>query len=224
MADVIVVGSGVSAVHAAQTLVEAGATVTMLDVGEEDAVYKTLIPNASFVQVRRTDPAQHRYFLGDNLEGVPLGQLGAGPQLTPPRQFILRHTDTLAPTRSPEFAALESLALGGLGGAWGAVCFPFLDHELERCGLSPAEMTEHYSTVARRIGISGAEDDLESLRGKVEPLQPPLPLDTNAERVLTRYKRRRSAFHRDGFYVGRSLLAALSQPLNGRQPNPCYDM
>src|SRR5260221_9940779 len=37
--DVIVVGSGASAVHAAQAVGETGLTVTMLDVGHEDTVY-----------------------------------------------------------------------------------------------------------------------------------------------------------------------------------------
>ena len=42
----IVVGSGNTGAMAAQTLVEAGATVTMLDVGRTDATYAPLIPDA----------------------------------------------------------------------------------------------------------------------------------------------------------------------------------
>ena len=71
--DVIVVGSGASGVHAAYPLVAAGRTVTMLDVGREDDVYDRLIPEATFAEIRRTDRQQHRYFLGDRFEGVPLG-------------------------------------------------------------------------------------------------------------------------------------------------------
>ena len=89
-ADVIVVGSGPSAVNAAYPLVRAGRAVTMLDVGHEDTVYRALIPKAPFAEVRRGDPRQHRYFLGDRFEGVPLGMLGAAPQLIPPRQYVVR--------------------------------------------------------------------------------------------------------------------------------------
>ena len=39
MVDVVVVGSGPSGAHAARTLVERGATVTLLDVGITDARY-----------------------------------------------------------------------------------------------------------------------------------------------------------------------------------------
>jgi choline dehydrogenase-like flavoprotein len=222
--DVIVVGSGASAAQAAQTVVEAGRTVMMLDVGYEDPTYGTLIPQAPFAQLRRSDRGQHRYLLGDEFEGVPLGALGTGPQVTPPRQYVVRHVDALTPTRAPDFVALESLALGGLGGAWGAVCFPFLEHELAQCGLPAAEMRGHYEVIARRVGISGDHDDLELLRGRIEPLQAPLEIDANAARILARYERRKKALCREGIYVGKPLLAALSQALNDRQANPYYDM
>ena len=222
--DVIVVGSGASAVHAAQAVVEAGRTVVMLDVGHEAPTYGTLIPQAPFARLRRSDQGQHRYFLGDEFEGVPLGVLGAGPQVTPPRQYVVQHVDALTPTRSPDFAALESLALGGLGGAWGAVCFPFLENELAQCGLPAAEMRGHYEVIARRIGISGDRDDLEPLRGRIEPLQAPLEIDATAALILARYERRKKTLGREGVYVGKPLLAALSQALNDRQANPYYDM
>src|SRR5205085_191951 len=128
--DVIVVGSGASGVHAAYPLVEAGCKVAMLDVGNEDTVYGPLIPQTSFVDIRRSDPQQHRYLLGDRLEGIPVGAVGTGPQITPPRQYVVRDAAALAPKLSAGFSPLESLALGGLGGAWGAVSFPFIDEEL----------------------------------------------------------------------------------------------
>jgi hypothetical protein len=223
--DVIVVGSGASAVHAAYPLVEAGWTVTMLDVGFEDKIYEPLIPDAPFTEIRRTDAAQHRYFLGDEFEGVPLGPLGTGAQVTPPRQYVVRHADKITPMVSPGFAPIESLANGGLGGAWGAVSFPYLDSELQKSGLSPSAMRSHYETVARRIGISGPQnDDLERFRGNLYTLQPALDLDHNAEAIYSRYKERRSSFHRAGIYMGRPMRAVLSQPLNGRRQHPYHDM
>ena len=44
-----VVGSGTTGAMAAQTLLEGGATVTMLDVGRVDTTYRDLIPDADFV-------------------------------------------------------------------------------------------------------------------------------------------------------------------------------
>ncbi len=224
MSDVIVVGSGASAAHAAFALVEAGRSVTMIDVGYEDSTYQSLVPDAPFAEIRRTDRQQHRYFLGDDCEGVPLGQLGAGPQVTPPRQYVLRHADKLTPTISPDFAALESLALGGLGGAWGAVSFPYLDNELVKTGLDPQEMRTHYETVAKRIGISGDRDDLLPIRGPLDALQPALDADHNAAAILGRYAPQRDRFQNAGLYLGRSLLAALSQPIGDRRAHALHDM
>jgi hypothetical protein len=223
-ADVIVVGSGASAVHAAYPLVQAGRRVIMLDVGREDETYDPLIPPLSFSQIRRTDPQQHRYFLGDDFEGVPLGQLGAGPQVTPPRQYVLKDSDSIASKQAGEFAALESFALGGLGQAWGAGAFPFLDGELIRCGLPVKELREHYEIVSRRIGITGDRDDLLALRGPLYSLQPPLELDHNASAILGRYTSRRDKFLRQGAALGRTVLAVLTRPLGNRGANPYRDM
>lgn len=223
-ADVIVVGSGASAVHAAYPLVQAGRSVIMVDVGHDEEKYRSLIPSLPFADIRRTDPEQHRYFLGDNWEGVPLGQLGAGPQVTPPRQYVLKDNDILSPKQSASFAALESFALGGLGQAWGAVAFPFLDHELTRCGLPVREMREHYEIVAQRIGINGDHDDLLPWRGPLAALQPPLELDHNATRILQRHTRVRARLQQQRTAVGHTILAALSLPLGERGANPYRDM
>ena len=225
ISDVIVVGSGASGVHAAAVIAEAGCTVTMLDAGYRDETYAKLIPDKPFSEIRRQDAQQHRYFLGDRFEGIDLSPVGATSQITPPRQYILRDAATLAPSISSEFAALESLALGGLGGTWGAVSFPFTDFELAACGLASDEMQPCYEAVARCIGVSGCkDDDLVALRGQLETLQPPLEIDGNARAILDTYARKRELLLRAGARVGRSLMAVLSEPLGDRQPNPYHDM
>ena len=70
--DVLVVGSGAGAVHAAYPLVEAGLSVRMLDYGNEDERYGALIPRRSWSEIRRDEEEQHRYFLGDRFEGMLL--------------------------------------------------------------------------------------------------------------------------------------------------------
>ena len=78
MTSVIVVGSGASGVNAAAALVEAGVRVTLIDFGNEDRTYAPLIPEGTFEEIRRTDPNQHRYFLGDEFEGITLGAVRVG--------------------------------------------------------------------------------------------------------------------------------------------------
>lgn len=223
--DVIIVGSGASAAQAAVALLNAGRTVTMLDVGNRDETYGKIIPPLPFRQVRQTDAGQHRYLLGDEFEGIDLGTVGTAAHVTPPRQYVLRGTDKLLPTVADQFVAAESLALGGLGGAWGAGSFPFTDDELERCGLPVTELRQHYETVAGRIGVSGlSDDDLTEVRGPLKELQPPTELDSNAESILTRYHSRQSAFRQSHTYVGQTLLATLTRPLDNRSANPYHDM
>ena len=89
MTDVIVVGSGPGGLHAASRLVEAGLRVLLLDFGNRDERYAPLIPRRPFSDIRRSDPAQHRYLLGDRFEGIPFGPVRVGAQLTPPRMHIL---------------------------------------------------------------------------------------------------------------------------------------
>jgi hypothetical protein len=225
ISDVIVVGSGASGVHAAAVLAEAGCAVTMLDGGYRDETYAKLIPERSFLEIRRQDWQQHRYLLGDRFEGIDLSPIGAASHVTPPRQHILRGATTLTPSISSEFAALESLALGGLGGTWGAVSFPFTRSELTACGLALDEMQSHYESVAHCIGVSGSkDDDLVAMRGPLETLQRPLEVDSNARAILDTYRRKRELLHRAGARVGRSLMAILSEPLGSRRPNPYHDM
>jgi choline dehydrogenase-like flavoprotein len=66
--DVIVVGSGPGGANAAARLVEGGRRVLLLDFGNRDEHYAGLVPERPFHEIRREDPAQHRYFLGDEFE------------------------------------------------------------------------------------------------------------------------------------------------------------
>ncbi|MDK2973184.1 MAG: hypothetical protein PWP23_2939 [Candidatus Sumerlaeota bacterium] len=224
-AEVIVVGSGASGVHAAQALLEAGRRVVLVDAGEKDAHYAPLIPAKDFLTLRRTDPGQHRYFLGDDFEGVPFGPVRVGAQLTPPRQFITRLADRLAPVLSGEFAAMTSLALGGLAAGWGAASLPFIDDDLQGFPLSRADLQPHYDRVAARIGVCGdAHDALAPFMGPVNGMLPPARLDSNAASILKRYRRRSEAFARAGLHVGRARLAFCTVRHAGRGPARYHDM
>jgi choline dehydrogenase-like flavoprotein len=224
-ADVIVVGSGASGVHAAWAVAEAGRSVALVDVGERDRHYAHLIPPLDFLTLRRTDPDQHRIFLGDDFEGVPFGPVRVGAQLTPPRQYLTRRADDLAPVLSAQdFAAMRSLALGGLAAGWGAASLPWLDEELADFPFDRADLQPHYDRVAARVGICGAPDDLLGVLGPLDPLLPPAPLDSNAAAVLRRYNRRREHFRRRGLHVGRARLALATRPFRGRGPCPLDDM
>lgn len=223
-ADVIIVGSGASAVHAARPLVAAGRSVLMLDVGSRDDRYAPLIPDGTFSHIRRTDSNQHRYFLGDRFEGVPFGQVRVGAQLTPPRAFINRDVDVLTPTETAAFAGMESLAVGGLASGWGAGVGRFTAGELADLPISLQDLEPHYADVERNIGISGEDDDLTGHLGLHDGMMPPLDVDTQCGILRDKYLKRREACHEAGFKLGITRLAACSREHNGRGPHRLDDM
>ncbi len=224
--DVVVVGSGATGAMAAQTLVERGANVTMLDAGRWDRRYADLVPEQSFVALRRGDPAQFRYFLGDDLEAARFARVGAGAQLTPPRRYVVDGAERDLPVRSDGFVPVESLALGGLGGAWGLLCGVYSDAELARASLPAGATREAYQRVADRIGISGAagDDARPYTYGELTGVQPPVPLDPTAQAIAARYERRRAEFARDGFHLGRPALALLTRDAGERRATQLLDM
>jgi hypothetical protein len=224
--DCIVVGSGASGAMAAQTLIEGGARVAMLDAGLRDDRYARLIPEKTFVDIRRTEPEQYRYLLGERFESAAFRRVGAGAQLTPPRRFIVERVDELLRLRAGDFAPLESLAFGGLAAGWGLMCGVYSGSELERASLPEAPMRAAYQTVADRIGICGSGDD-DARRftvGDLARIQPPPPLDPTAALLATRYQRRRAAVNGLGYVLGRPALALLTQPKDGREATRLRDM
>lgn len=222
--EVIVVGSGPAGANAAAALVQRGRRVLMLDVGDRDERYERLISALPFRRLRQTDAAQHRYFLGDDLEGVPRSGVGTGAQLTPPRMYVTRRAATLTPVESATFAAAESLALGGLGNAWGAGVFAFDDSELSDWPISRAALDAHYEEVAARIGVSGAEDDLSRFFARPMNAMPPLEIDSNAEHLLSRYDAQRPTLNARGFFLGRPGMAVCTNALGKRGPHQYRDM
>ncbi len=222
--DVLIVGSGPGGVNAAAPLVEAGCRVTLLDYGNRDDRYAPLIPNAPFAQLRRGDGQQHRYLLGDDFEGLPTPKVRVGAQLTPPRQYVHADVGRLMPVVGDNFSAMESLARGGLGNAWGAGVFPFTDAELGRMDLTTADLAPHYEAVAERIGVAGARDDLLPFLGDCRAMLPPLDIDANAGRVLARYTARRTRLRAQGFHLGQTRLAVCTRRHRGRGPHGYQDM
>jgi hypothetical protein len=223
--DVIVVGSGCTGAMAAQTLLERGYKVFMLDGGNDDRHYRHLSPKLSFTELRKTDTGQYRYLLGEQFESLPAEQLGTGAQLTPARAHLLKDVNALLTSHSKGFASMETLALGGLGAGWGLGSCVFSEKELEQCGL-PAEAMHHaYQVVADRIGISGDADDAQPFTFRhLQHIQPALPIDAVAQKIAQRYRANRSILQQRHFHLGLPALALLSQDKDNRRGNKLRDM
>ena len=216
--DIIVVGSGMVSAQSAQTLVEAGLKVCMLDVGYKDDYYKNITPAESFHTIRHNNENQHEIFLGKNLESLQTGGIKIGAQLTPGRFHLLKNVDKYLTVKSDNFFPYESLAYGGLGAGWGAGAFTYSDLEIEAMGLEKKSLNEAYNVIADRIGISGSRDDGSVFcNDKLIQLQSPIELDINNSLIYDRYLKQKSKINSLNTFLGRSNLAVLTKDVTDRK-------
>ncbi len=221
----IVVGSGCTGAQAAQTLVEAGVDVLMLDAGNADNTYKSLIPDKNFVDIRAKDESQTDYLLGKEFESISWGDIGGGAQLTPPRKFMVRDVNRFLDVLSKSFFPVESLAYGGLGNGWGLGCTVFSGSELEQAGLNPSKMKDAYQVVSDRIGISGGNDDITPYTtAHLQGIMPPAVVDRNQETLRQKYQKRKHWFKSNGFALGRTSLALITEDKGHRKAYETYDL
>lgn len=221
----IVVGSGCTGAMAAQTLVEAGVDVLMLDAGNTDDTYKDIIPDKNFIDIRQTEDRQNEYFIGKEFEGISWGNIAGGSQLTPPRKFMIKEVEKFLAVLSESFNPVESLAYGGLGNGWGLGCTVFSEEELKAAGLDPSIMKTAYQTIADRIGISGGQDDIiPYTTAHINGIMHPAPVDQNQETLRTNYQKKKAWFGKNGFSLGRTALALITENLNHRKAYQTYDL
>ena len=210
---------------AAQTLLESGMKVLMLDGGMMDSKYKSLIPDTSYTDFRQKADDQYKILIGENLEGLNWGEVSTGAQLTPPRKFITDQVEIFLPLESNNFHPMESLALGGLGGAWGLGSCIYSPPELEKAGLNANKMHEAYRVVSDRIGISASNDDASPYTsGGFNYFLPELEIDSNAKSLYDKYKKKRNDLNRDGFFMGKPALALLTEDKGERKKCSYNDM
>lgn len=215
--DYIVVGSGCSGAIAAQTLVDGGAKVAMLDVGiKQDGQFN--IPNKNYVTLRKTDPKQYRYFIGENAEGVNWGRVGTGAQITPPRKYILNKVNHYTPVQSSTFSNFESLGYGGMGIGWGMQSWEYNKDDLKAAGLDVARMSEAYAYLAHKVGVSASANDATKLTiHNLKPYQPAPKLDRNNNYILKKYQAHKKRFNKRGVILGQTPLSILTKDKGARK-------
>ena len=216
MKSVTVVGSGASAVHFAQTALERGWQVTLLDVGRARPAH--VRPELSFEGLKDSHTRSSEYFLGENFEGVLFpGAKGEYYGFPPHREYIFApHASST--TRAAGLDPLLSFARGGLAEAWTGAVFPFSDAELADWPIAHADLAPHYDLVAQRIGIAGTLDDLTRYVPTHAHLDAPLDLDPHSQRLSERYASVRAKLNDSlGVFLGRTRAAVLTRPLAHRK-------
>ena len=215
--DVAIIGSGASGVNAAFELVEQGFKVAMVDVGlrPTGATLALDQPGTGMPYQHLRDESspeqQADLFWGTSREQIRSADLASDNKLPPSRKYVLAGADQLAPYHSSDFVLNQSFAAGGLAEGWGAGAVPFPVEDLDGTGLDYAQLLSAYETVAKRIGVSGNNQDALSQRlGEAPWLQSPLSLDPSANELLKRFHRNQAQFQDQGFSLGQSHLAIAS--------------
>lgn len=217
MSEIIIVGSGAAGAAAALALADLGLRPQLLDVGHTDAGAGPRVEGNLYDYRRRHDT--FNLYIGEDLQGladVLTGETGIAKLNAPNAAFVVRDAARLSPVEARGFDPIQSFAFGGLGNAWGAGLYRFVDDDLAGFPLRAAALAPYFDRLTAEVGISGAGDDLAPFFGETTGLQPPLQLSYNANRFYHNYAHRRGAFHARGVRIGRPRLGVLSQPKDGR--------
>jgi choline dehydrogenase-like flavoprotein len=214
MKRVVVVGSGPAGVQFTLSLLEKGYAVTLIDVGYRRPPHVRPDDTLGQLKANLEDPVE--YFLGRELETITYpGAAGEYYAIPPGREYVFRQPPGFA-YRTDGFSPLFSFAQGGLAEAWTGGVYPFNDAELADFPFNWADIAPDFSEVARRIGVSGATDDLARFMPPFDNMLPPLQLDRHSQKLLARYEKVKSALNRDGCFLGYSRIATLSRDREGR--------
>lgn len=206
--DVIIVGSGPAGVSAAFPLVEAGLRVLMVDGGKQGDV---LPPDQNFLSARAHDVGQWKWMVGEDFYALKMRE-AISPKLRVPSQaYTFDGFSRRNHIEGKEFITVGSLAQGGLSNAWGCGVARWSSTDLAEFPFAASDMTLSYANVSRRIGISGrSEDDMANYFGLDEFAQDPIPMDDLHVWLSHRYAKSRTKLRAQGFALGRSRVAALS--------------
>jgi choline dehydrogenase-like flavoprotein len=212
--DIIVVGSGPGAAFAAYGARER--RILMLDPGLDAPESSGLTGNA--YELRRETKDLFEPLIGERFESLhnlchrPISLKLKSPYMS----YIVRDWERYSPVESDSFAGVLSLAKGGLANGWGAGVYRFTDRDLAGFPINAAELRPCYDELTAHIGVCGDNDDLEPYFEKDAAVLPPVQLSAFFRDLLDRYQRRRDLFQREKVVLGRSRLAVLTKPHNGR--------
>lgn len=210
MADILVVGSGASGVHFALTALQRGHAVTLVDVGYQRP--PPVLPENTVEELRDRLEDPVSYFLGPDGAGVVFPGSASSYYGHPPSKGYVFRVPPGVRQRAEAMTPLYTFARGGFAEAWTAGCYAFSPEDFAGFPITYEDLRGPYQEVARRIGVCGERDDLEPFIPFDAEYLPPLPLDPHSATLVRRYERKREVMrHHDGFYLGRSRVATLSQ-------------
>ena len=100
---------------------------------------------------------------------------------------------------------------------WGCGAGYYSQRDLADFPIDPSELATSCESVSQRLGVVGSNtDDMADYYGYDPHLGPGPELNEASAKLLRGYVKRKRAIRRLGFYLGRSRLAVVSAPRDGR--------
>lgn len=202
----IVIGSGPVGVAVASALLDAGRTVTMLDVGED------MEPASAGLRSRLGSTGPSGWAPDDVTQLTTRSSASKGK--TPFGSDVLFRDPVgfFGPAGAPpEFALKPSFAKGGLSTGWGAAILPYRAQDIDDWPLSLDDLDAHYRALSKFMPIAAGKDRLQELF--------PIPrVDTEtslfasaqARELLRRLEDRAPVLESKGIFFGKARQAASS--------------
>jgi choline dehydrogenase-like flavoprotein len=215
MLNVCVIGSGPSGVSAAHSLLQAGARVTMMDLGRrleprmaEWSRQSEERPGEEFlaaVHARRRDARKEMDFLPDKL---PFGST-----------FAYQEHPRTRLDFSGKARFVSSLALGGLSNAWGANIARTAQKDIEDWPIRAEELDTYIDRLRCFLPVSGEEDAVDSLFGAPLAGECNYQMSPQGEYVLGTAQEHSAELREQGLLLGRAKLAIGKH--NASHPDGC---
>jgi choline dehydrogenase-like flavoprotein len=176
-------------------------------------------PEADFHSARANDSEQWKWMVGEDFHALKKRDAVSPKLRVPSHAYAFEGFETNNQVVGKNFITVGSLATGGLSNAWGCGVARFSAREMAAFPFPASELAHSYATVSQRMGISGrTDDDLSDYFGLDEYSQPPIPMDVLHTRLSQYYSKQRIKLNAQGFRLGRSRVAVLSEEIAGRQP------
>ena len=135
----------------------------------------------------------------------------------PTHSYVFKNFNEANKIESKDFVAVGSLATGGLSNAWGCGVARLSAGEFAEFPCSSSDFDEPYEIVAKRIGISGRnDDDMADYFGVDGWAQLPIQMDILHQHLYEKFTNRATKYPPQDFRLGRSRVAVLSAAHAGR--------
>jgi choline dehydrogenase-like flavoprotein len=213
--DYFVIGSGPAGVACALGLLEQGAQVTLLDVG--DRLEPALRAQAESLSLR----APHEW-RSEEIRAIAEPPQMEGGKLA--KKTLFGSSFAYAEGAEKRFVqqgshALQSYAKGGLSNVWGASVLPFLPEEMVHWPIATRHLSRHYDALSPLLPVAAEQDALQAWFPLPQTTVPPMVPSLQAERWSEELLTRRKGLEKRGLYLGRSRLAVQTQ--EGHARNAC---